>query len=42
MIAEYTLRDLQKPMGIAPVTLADALPKEVRAGLPTMETWLRE
>ncbi|MGD9938105.1 MAG: hypothetical protein AB7S61_11625 [Methanoregulaceae archaeon] len=42
VIAEYTLRDLRKPMGIATFTLADALPKEVRAGLPTMETWLRE
>ncbi len=37
VIAEYTLRDLRKPMGIATFTLADALPEEVRAGLPTIE-----
>ena len=32
-------------MGIATFTLADALPEEIRAGLPTIEeieAWLRE
>ncbi len=37
VIAEYTLRDVRKPMGVATFTLADALPEEIRAGLPTIE-----
>ena len=42
VIAEYSLRDLRKPMGIATFTVADALPAKVRAGLPTIEARLRE
>ena len=37
VIAEYTLRDAREPMGVATFTLADALPEELRAGLPTIE-----
>jgi hypothetical protein len=37
VIAEDTLRDVRKPMGVATFTLADALPEELRAGLPTLE-----
>jgi len=37
VIAEYTLRDIRKPMGVATFTLADALPEEIRGELPTIE-----
>ena len=37
VIAEYTLRDIRKPMGVATFTLADALPEEIRGDLPTIE-----
>ena len=37
VIAEYTLRDIRKPMGVAAFTLADALPEEIRGDLPTIE-----
>ncbi len=37
VIAEYTLRDIHKPMGVATFTFADALPEEIRGDVPTIE-----
>ena len=36
-IAEYALRDIDKPMGVAGYQLAAALPKELEGVLPTVE-----
>ena len=36
VIAEYALRDINKPMGISEYELAKALPKEIRGNLPTI------
>lgn len=36
-IAEYALRDMQAPLGIATYRLTEALPKELRGSLPTIE-----
>ncbi|OGT50730.1 MAG: hypothetical protein A3F17_00880 [Gammaproteobacteria bacterium RIFCSPHIGHO2_12_FULL_41_15] len=36
VIAEYALRDVNKPMGISEYELARALPKEIRGNLPTI------
>ena len=36
-MAEYALRDVGKPMGIAEFRLSDALPESVRGSLPTVE-----
>jgi len=35
--AEYALRDLQKPIGISQYILTQALPKELKSNLPTVE-----
>ena len=35
--AEYALRDIQKPIGISDYELAQALPKDFRGSLPTIE-----
>lgn len=35
--AEYTLRDIQKPIGISEYTLTQALPKQLKNQLPTVE-----
>lgn len=35
--AEYTLRDIQKPIGISDYELGQALPKDFRGSLPTIE-----
>ncbi|QEC75870.1 PDDEXK nuclease domain-containing protein [Mucilaginibacter ginsenosidivorax] len=35
--AEYTLRDMNKPMGIAEYNLTDAIPTEIKAELPSIE-----
>ena len=37
MVAEYALRDINKPMGIAEFRLNEALPPSLRGSLPTIE-----
>ena len=37
LVAEYALRDLSKPMGVATYALTRALPKDLRSSLPTVE-----
>jgi hypothetical protein len=37
LIAEYALRDMIKPMGVATYRLTQALPEELKASLPTVE-----
>ena len=37
IIAEYALRDVNKPMGVSSFDLAAALPKELEGVLPTVE-----
>ncbi len=36
-VAEYALRDINKPIGIAEIRLSDALPANLRGSLPTIE-----
>jgi predicted nuclease of restriction endonuclease-like (RecB) superfamily len=42
IVAEYALRDTHKPMGIAEYQLAEALPKDLEANLPSIEQIERE
>jgi len=42
IVAEYALRDTNKPMGIAQYQLAEALPKDLAANLPSIEQIERE
>lgn len=42
VIAEYALRDTNKPMGVAEYQLAEALPKDLEANLPSIELIERE
>lgn len=37
LVAEYALRDMAKPMGIAEFRLVKSVPKDLAAGLPTIE-----
>jgi predicted nuclease of restriction endonuclease-like (RecB) superfamily len=37
LTAEYALRDINKPMGISEYALTQAIPKEIRGSLPTIE-----
>jgi len=37
VLAEYTLRDMTKPIGLAEYRLADALPENLQTQLPTIE-----
>ncbi len=37
IVAEYALRDVNKPIGISRYELSDKLPKELQASLPTVE-----
>jgi predicted nuclease of restriction endonuclease-like (RecB) superfamily len=37
VLAEYTLRDMTKPIGLAEYRLAENLPKEIQTNLPTIE-----
>ena len=37
VVAEYALRDIRKPVGIAEYRLREALPKRLRGSLPTIE-----
>ena len=38
VLAEYTIRDSSKPIGIAGYRLKDALPQEIKTSLPTIKT----
>lgn len=40
--AEYALRDIQKPIGISDYELGQALPKQIKCSLPTIEEIERE
>lgn len=42
VVAEYALRDLNKPMGVAEYQLVAALPKELQTSLPSIEQIERE
>ena len=37
IVAEYTLRDYSKPIGIAEYRLAESLPEKLRGSLPSIE-----
>ncbi|HEY6271641.1 MAG TPA: PDDEXK nuclease domain-containing protein [Terriglobales bacterium] len=37
IVAEYALRDLRKPVGVSEYRLTEALPKRLRASLPSVE-----
>jgi hypothetical protein len=37
ILAEYTLRDMAKPIGLAEYRLQDALPENIKTALPTIE-----
>ena len=37
VVAEYALRDLNKPIGVSQYELSDRLPDELRTSLPTLE-----
>ena len=37
VVAEYALRDLNKPMGVSRYDVAQAVPEELKASLPTVE-----
>ncbi len=37
ILAEYTLRDIHKPIGISDYELTRALPESLRSSLPTVE-----
>ena len=37
ILAEYTLRDMSKPIGLAEYRLNEALPEEIKISLPTIE-----
>jgi hypothetical protein len=37
ILAEYTLRDMTKPIGLAEYRLQDALPENLQTALPTIE-----
>jgi predicted nuclease of restriction endonuclease-like (RecB) superfamily len=42
VVAEYALRDTNKPIGVAEYQLVEALPKELEASLPSIEQIERE
>jgi predicted nuclease of restriction endonuclease-like (RecB) superfamily len=42
VVAEYALRDTNKPMGVAEYQLVEALPKDLEASLPSVEQIERE
>ena len=37
ILAEYALRDMSKPIGLAEYRLSDSLPENLKTGLPTIE-----
>lgn len=42
VLAEYTLRDLSKPIGLSEYRITESLPQEMKASLPTIEQLERE
>jgi YhcG PDDEXK nuclease domain len=42
VLAEYALRDMTKPIGLAEYRLTEALPKKIKTSLPTIEELERE
>jgi predicted nuclease of restriction endonuclease-like (RecB) superfamily len=42
VVAEYALRDINKPIGLAEYKLTEAIPKDIRTNLPTIEELERE
>jgi hypothetical protein len=42
VVAEYALRDSNKPIGVAEYQLVEALPKELQTSLPSIEQIERE
>jgi len=42
VVAEYALRDSNKPIGVAEYQLVESLPAELRSSLPTIEQIERE
>jgi hypothetical protein len=38
VIAEYALRDTNKPMGVSTYQLTESLPKQLKGSLPTIES----
>lgn len=42
VLAEYALRDMSKPIGLAEYRLTEALPKEIQTNLPTIEELEKE
>jgi hypothetical protein len=42
IVAEYALRDTNKPMGVAEYLLVESLPKDLEANLPSIEQIERE
>jgi len=37
VLAEYALRDMSKPIGLAEYKITENLPKEIKSELPTIE-----
>lgn len=37
VLAEYTLRDMNKPIGLAEYRLTESLPENLKTALPTIE-----
>jgi hypothetical protein len=42
VVAEYALRDTNKPIGVAEYQLVNSLPKELQTSLPSIEQIERE
>jgi YhcG PDDEXK nuclease domain len=42
VVAEYTLRDTNRPIGVAEYQLVEALPKDLETSLPSIEQLERE
>jgi hypothetical protein len=42
VVAEYALRNVNKPLGVADYQLVDSLPSELRTSLPSIEQIERE
>ncbi len=42
VLAEYTLRDMTKPIGLAEYRFSEALPEEIKTSLPTIEQLEKE
>jgi hypothetical protein len=42
LVAEYSLRDINKPMGVSTYTLSQMLPESLRDKLPSIEALQQE